>query len=534
MNNILGGNMTSNEKFILAIDLGTSGPKVALFSLQGKMLGSEFEETQLLLFPNGGAEQSPKDWWDAIHKAVKRLLRKGLAANEDIVAIASTGQWSGTVPVDAEGSALGNAIIWMDSRGGPKIKEIAGGAITIEGYTPVKLYQWIHLTGGAPALVGKDPIAHILYLKQNQPDLYRQTFKFLEPIDYIGLRLTGQFAASFDSIPLYWLTDNRDINDVKYDDRLIKLSNIDRTKLPELKPANSVLGSLLPDIARDWGLREDVQVVIGSPDIHSAAIGSGTVRDFETHLYIGTSSWITCHVPFKKTDLFHSIAALPAAIPGRYLLTDAQETAGACLQFLRDNIFFHEDEMSNGEKPANAYKLFDRIAGRTPAGSDKLIFLPWLYGERAPVDDRFVRSGFINQSLQTTREHMVRAVFEGVAYNSRWLLKYVEKMIGRKAEAVNMVGGGAKSDIWCQIHADIMDRPIRQMKDPIEVNVRGAALLASAALGFIQYDDIASRVPVAKTYTPNPENRRIYDELFNEFTAFYESNKKIFARLNRN
>ena len=133
--------MTSKEKYILAIDLGTSGPKVALFSLQGEMLGSEFEETQLLLFPNGGAEQSPKDWWDAIHKAVKRLLRKGLAANEDIVAIASTGQWSGTVPVDAEGIALGNAIIWMDSRGGPKIKEIAGGAITIEGYTPVKLYS---------------------------------------------------------------------------------------------------------------------------------------------------------------------------------------------------------------------------------------------------------------------------------------------------------------------------------------------------------------------------------------------------------
>lgn len=525
--------MTSKEKYILAMDLGTSGPKVALFSSQGEMLGSEFEETKLLLFPDGGAEQSPDDWWDAIQKATKRLLARGLAANKDIVAIACTGQWSGTVAVDKEGNALGNAIIWMDSRGGPQIHQIAGGAINIQGYAPAKLLQWIRLTGGAPAIAGKDPIAHILYTRHNHPDIYKQTFKFLEPIDYLGLRLTGRFAASFDSISLHWLTDNRDIRDVRYDSRLIRMSDIDASKLPALQPANSTLGILLPDIARAWGLTENVQVVIGSPDVHSAAVGSGAVRDFETHLYIGTSSWITCHVPFKKTDLFHSIAALPSAIPGRYLLTDAQECAGACLQFLRDNIFFHSDEISTNEKPTNAYQRFDRIAERTPAGSDKLIFLPWLYGERAPVDDRFARGGFINQSLQTTREHMVRAVFEGVAYNSRWLLKYVEGLIGRRAEAVNMVGGGAKSDIWCQIHADVMDRPIRQMKDPIEVNVRGAALLASAALGFIQYDEIASRVPVARTYMPNPKHRKIYDELFREFTAIYESNKKIFGRLNR-
>lgn len=526
--------MTSREKYILAIDLGTSGPKVALFSSQGEMLGSEFEEIKLLLFPDGGAEQSPNEWWDAIQKAAKRLLARGLAASENIVAIACTGQWSGTVAVDQNGDALGNAIIWMDSRGGPQIHQIAGGALNIQGYSPAKLIQWIRLTGGAPAIAGKDPIAHILHLKQHQPEIYRRAFKFLEPIDYIGLRLTGRFAASFDSISLHWMTDNRDINNVRYDERLIRMSNVDASKLPDLQPANSILGILQPDIARGWGLTENVQVVIGSPDIHSAAIGSGAVRDFEPHLYIGTSSWITCHVPFKKTDLTHSIAALPSAIPGRYLLTDAQECAGACLQSLRDNILFHQDEMAVNEKPANAYKLFDQIAERTPAGSDRLIFLPWLYGERAPVDDRFVRGGFFNQSLQTTREHMIRAVFEGVAYNSRWLLGYVEGLIGKRAEAVNMVGGGAKSDIWCQIHADVMDRPIRQMKDPIEVNVRGAALLASAALGFIRYDDIAARVPVAKTYTPNPEHRKIYDELFREFTAIYASNRKIFARLNRN
>ncbi|WP_345321300.1 FGGY-family carbohydrate kinase [Candidatus Villigracilis proximus] len=183
--------------------------------------------------------------------------------------------------------------------------------------------------------------------------------------------------------------------------------------------------------------------------------------------------------------------------------------------------------------PANAYQLLDQIAERTSAGSDKLIFTPWLYGERTPVDDHLVRGGFHNQSLNTTRAHMVRAVFEGVAYNMRWLLKYVEQFNKRPVTSLNMVGGGAKSNIWCQIHADVLNRSIQQMKDPIETNVRGAALLASAGLGYLKYDEIGTHVKIANTYTPNPDHRKIYDELFAEFIAIYESNRKIHARLNR-
>ncbi len=149
-------------------------------------------------------------------------------------------------------------------------------------------------------------------------------------------------------------------------------------------------------------------------------------------------------------------------------------------------ILFPQDELPTGPNPSNAYQLFDQIAERTPAGSGKLIFTPWLYGERTPVDDHLVRGGFHNQSLNTTRAQMVRAVFEGVAYNSRWLLKYVEQFNKRPVDAINMVGGGAKSNIWCQIHADVLNRPIRQVKDPIEASVRGAALLASASLGYLR------------------------------------------------
>ncbi|MBI3166982.1 MAG: xylulose kinase, partial [Chloroflexi bacterium] len=195
--------MTS-EKYILAIDLGTSGPKVALFSLQGELIGSEFQENHVLLLPNGGAEQSPAEWWDSINTAVKRLLGRKLVPNEDIHAIATTGQWSGTVAVDRDGNALGNAINWMDSRGEPYIRQIVDGLIKVEGYAIGKLAKWIQRTGGLPGFSGKDPIAHILYLKYVHPEIYQRTYKFLEPIDYLGLLLTGKFAASVNSIILHW------------------------------------------------------------------------------------------------------------------------------------------------------------------------------------------------------------------------------------------------------------------------------------------------------------------------------------------
>jgi xylulokinase len=194
---------------------------------------------------------------------------------------------------------------------------------------------------------------------------------------------------------------------------------------------------------------------------------------------------------------------------------------------------YPDDELRKSPPPADFFPMFDRIASRVAAGSDRLIFLPWLYGERTPVEDHTVRGGFYNQSLQTKREHLFRAVLEGVAYNSRWLLAAVEKFIKRPFETINMIGGGANSDLWCQIHADVLNRTIKQIRDPIQANSRGAACLASVALGYMQFDDVAERVEVQATYHPNPEHRAIYDFLFREFLRIYQANKKIYARLNR-
>ena len=524
---------SADHKFILAIDLGTSGPKAALISTRGEVVDYEFEAVELLLLPHGGAEQRPEDWWQAILKASKKVLAKNKVPVEDIVAINCTSQWSGTVAVDQGGQTLMNAIIWMDSRGSSYVSAITDGLFKIEGYALNKLYKWIRLTGGAPGLAGKDPLAHILYIKDQLPDIYQQTYKFLEPMDYINLCLTGKFAASYDSISLHWVTDNRDINKVHYDDGLFAMATIDRDKLPDLKRPDEILGTIKHEVAEELGLTTDVKVIMGTPDVACAAVGSGAVGDFEGHLYIGTSSWLICHVPFKKTDILHAIGSLPSAIPGRYMAACEQETAGACLNFLRDNILYHKDELLAEAKVPDVYKIFDQIVADVPAGSGKVIFTPWLYGERCPVEDHSVRSGIFNQSLSTTRGHLIRAVFEGVAYNTKWLLRYMEKFVKRRMDPIRMIGGGANSDIWCQIFADVLDRRIQQAQDPIQANLKGAALLAAAALGYITYDEIPSFIPVARTYAPNQENRRIYDELFAEFLNIYKANKKIYARLNK-
>ena len=521
------------DQYILAIDLGTSGPKVALVSMRGEVVAGAFEETPLLLFPNGGAEQRPDDWWNAVVKAARKVIGQNLVPVESIVALSCTSQWSCTVAVGRDGRPLMNAINWMDTRGEPYVRRITGGLLKIQGYGIDKLMAWVRLTGGIPTHSGKDSIAHILYLKHERPEIYGETHKFLEPKDYLNLRLTGKYAASYDSIILHWLTDNRDIANVYYHDRLLALAGVDRDKFPDLKHAGDVLGPLTPEAAAELGLRESVQVVAGTTDAQSAAIGSGAVRDYETHLYLGTSSWISCHVPFKKTDLFNNMASLPSAIPGRYYIANEQECAGVCLTFLRDNLLYAQDELGTGAPPSDVYQLFDRLAEQAPPGSDRVIFAPWLYGERTPIEDHTVRGGFFNVSLKSARQDLVRAVFEGVAYNARWLLGGVEQFCNRRLEPLNMIGGGAKSGLWCQIHADVLNRTIRQVKDPLWANVRGAAFLAAVALGTMKFDEISERVEIAKTYQPDPANRKIYDELFKEFLNVYKNNKQMYARLNR-
>jgi len=519
---------------VLTIDLGTSGPKVALFTVGGDFVDGDFTPVALKLLPDDGAEQSPDEWWRGIVGAAQRTMARGSVPAESVVAVAVTSQWSGTVPVDRDGVPLHDAIIWMDARGADDVKRAVGGPVRVQGYDPRKLRTLIKVTGGAPALSGKDPIAHILWLQRARPDVARSTWKYLEPKDWLNLKLTGRCAATHDSIVLHWLTDNRDPSRVEYHPSLLRMFGVDRAQLPDLVAASSVLGPLLEPVAGELGIAAGIPVVGGTPDLQSAAIGSGAVRDFEGHLYVGTSSWLTCHVPFKKTDLFHGVASLPSPLPGKYYVADEQEVAGATLNWLRDNVLFPGDALRDGPVPDDFYTRFDDVAATAPAGSNGVIFTPWLNGERTPVDDHRLRGGWHDLSLSTTRADLARGVLEGVAYNSRWLLACVERFTGRPFPSLNFIGGGAQSRLWCRIMADVLRRPIAQVEHPIRANARGAAALAALALGRTTVDEVGRNVRVAERFEPDPSTATTYDELYREFRAIHKHTKGIYARLHDN
>lgn len=510
---------------VLAIDLGTSGPKVALVSHRGELKGGATESVELLLDGGGGAEQDPHAWWDAIVTASRRALTA--SPGREVAAVSVTSQWSGTVAIDREGAPIGAAIIWMDSRGAPYLKDLRGsGSIRVEGFGPLRLRRWVASTGGGPSGAGKDPIAHILFLRHERPEVYRSASKFLEPKDYLNLRLTGRVVASYDSIALHWLTDNRDPGSVDYDDVLLGYAGLDRGQLPELVHATEVIGGLSVTAADELGLARGTPVIAGTPDVSSAAIGAGTIGDYAAHLYIGTSSWLTCHVPYKKTDLAHSIASLPAAVPGRWFVANEQETAGKALEWLAAILY------PGRRGDTSVYEDLNAIAEIVSPGANGVIFTPWLYGERTPVEDASLRGGFFNQSLDTGRDEMIRSVFEGVAYNTRWLLEAVERFTKRRLEPIAMVGGGAQSDLWAQIHADVLDRTILQRRDPLWVNVRGAGLLAHVALGHIEWGDMDATASTAATRTPNAAHRTVYDRGYDTFRRIHKANRGIYRRIN--
>jgi xylulokinase len=522
-------------RYVLAIDLGTSGLKVGLVSLTGAVAWVSGAELRTHRLAGGGAEQDPHEWWRLVSDAARDGLSIGAVCPDQVVAVSTTGQWASTIPVAEDGTPVGPCILWMDTRGGHHSRERFGGPVS--GYSPRPLITWVRRTGGAPSTSGADPIGHMLYLQHDRPDVARGARWFLEPVDYLSMRFTGTAAASPASMTAAWLTDNRRLDHAAYDPLLIRTAGIDESRLPPLCPTGSMIGTVRDDVAARLGLGAGVAVVAGTPDLHSASIGAGALADYQCHMAISTSSWISCPVGFKKTDAIRQIATVPGVVPGRYLVANNHETAGACLQWLRDRVIAPSDGLGRGpgagQDRVPGFAQLTELAATAPPGSGGLLFTPWLTGERSPIDDRNARGGFHNASLDTDLAAMVRAVLEGVAYHNPWLHEAVEHVVKRRLEPVRVFGGGAQTDLWCQIHADVMDRTIERVADPVDTSLRGAAMLAGIALGAVDQSSAGALAQIEKTFQPDPSRGAAYDRLYAEFPKLYKSQKAMFRRLNR-
>ncbi len=512
-----------DDRWVLAVDLGTGGPKVGLVSLTGAIATSEHLPVATRRGPDGEATQDAALWWELVAGAARRALASGAVPAGRVVAVSCTAQWASTVPVDGSGTPVGRCQLWSDTRGGPHTRRAVGGPVA--GYAPVAAARWIRHSGGAPSTAGADPVGHMLHLEHDEPAVARAARWYLEPADYLTMRFTGVATASPASMAGAWLTDNRRPDVLAYDPVLVRAAGVPAGKLPPLVPTAGLVGTVLPAVAADLGLPEGVVVVAGTPDLHSAAVGSGAVLPFEPHVALSTTSWISCAVPRKKTDALHQLATVPGLLPGQPLVADNQESAGRALEWLRQCLGTGDDRT-----PPGYDELLDLAATAAP-GSGRLLFTPWLAGERSPVDDLAARGGFHNLTLRTTRAELVRSVLEGVALNSRWLAGAVERFAGRRLGPYRAIGGGARSALWCAIFADVLDREILQVAEPWLANLRGAGLLAGLALDAVAPSELARLVPVAATHRPDPANRAVYDELFAEFPKLHRAQRGTFRRL---
>jgi xylulokinase len=328
-----------------------------------------------------------------------------------------------------------------------------------------------------------------------------------------------------------WLTDNRRLDVLEYDPTLLRLVGVSPEKLPPLRTTASVVGPVTPDVAEEIGLHPGVLVVNGLPDLHASAVGSGCLAEHQAHLAVSTTTWVSCPVPRKKTDLLRSVASVPGLWRGQYLMVNNQRTSGRCLEWMRDQVVGRTEGLVSG--PASDYEVLGRLARTVPPGSGDVIFTPWLDGENSPVEDPAARAGFHNLSLSTGRAHLVRAVLEGVAYNSRWLLEAADHFTGQRLDPVRLIGGGIQSELWCQILADVCDRRVERVADPVLTGLRGAALYAGLVLDEVGVQEVHDLVPVDAVFTPDPANRAVYDRLFAEFPKLYKAQRRIFHRLNR-
>ena len=514
----------SASRYILSIDLGTGGPKVAVVGDDWEIAASTSRPVQTHRIPPGGAEQDPEEIWSAILDAAGQVVRDAAVPPESILGVACASQYFSVVPVDASGCPVSNLVLWMDVRGGAHTRAMYQAH-------PDAFLRWIEIAGMPPLPTGNDSLSHMLFIKNERPEVYERAHKLVEPMDYVTGRLSGVSTANACSAFAQLLTDNRRLDAVEYHDELLAMSGIDREKLPDLVEVGSPVGSIQKHIARQIGLSPDTPVFSGINDTQAVAIGSGTFQGSHGGISIGTTCQVLAFVEGMRADLENGILAMPSPVPGLYAVMAEIGLAGKTLEHFLDNVVFANDALGD-HSSADPFAGVEKILESTTAGSGGLLYLPWLTGAQSPKASPAMRGGFLNLSLETTRAQMLRAVLEGVSFSLRWALPAVERFAGREFDELSFAGGGAGSDAWAQMLADVMDRPVLQLEDARQVNNRAAALVAFERLGIVGFDDVEKLQRIKRSYRPVPESRDIYDKLFPQFLAAFEQNRPIFEALN--
>ncbi|MBN2026488.1 MAG: FGGY-family carbohydrate kinase [Actinobacteria bacterium] len=509
------------DKFIVSHDVGTGGSKAVLTDLAGGIIASSFEPYPVSYPQPHWAEQDPRDWWKAVAVSTQRVIKESKIKAGQVIGTGFATQMLGVLPVNESGEPLRPAIIWIDSRADEQAARLVrrlGGSRVI-----------MTVAGAVPS--GKDVICKILWLKEKEPQVFADTHKILDVNGYLVCRATGNMIIDHTGAGVTGFLKNKTRD---WDPLFAKLLGIPLEKMPDVKSSIEVVGLLTKEAAAEMGLEPGTPVIGGMGDVPAAATGSGALENGDAHIYLGTSGWLCISTSKVKNLGKNGIVSVVSADPEMFIMIGETETAGACLKWFADN-FATAEEMERARQAGDEMAIFpilDEVVEKVEPGAKRLLFTPWMFGERAPITDTTLRAAFVNLSLEHERDHLLRAVYEGVAYNCRWLVDAAGKA-GFKCGTLRTIGGGARSDVWMQIMADVTRRKVEAVETPQEAGAMGCALAVAVALKeYESYRELKKVVKVRGTFEPNPDCCTEYDELYGVFRCLHGNLTGICRTLN--
>lgn len=503
-------------EYILGIDIGTSGTKTVLFDKTGVVIASCTEEYPLSQPQNGWAEQDPHDWWHAVCTTCTAVLKDSGVAAADVKGIGLSGQMHGLVMLDENNEVLRPSIIWCDQRTQKECDEIT---------EKVGAERLIEITAN-PALTGFTA-SKILWVRNNEPDVYAKCRHILLPKDYIRFMLTGEYATEVSDASGMQLLD---VPNRCWSKEVLDALEIDEALLGKVYESPEITGTVHEAAGKLTGLAVGTPVVGGAGDNAAAAVGTGVVEDGKAFTTIGTSGVVFAHTSKLAIDPKGRVHTFCCAVPGAWHVMGVTQGAGLSLKWFRDNFCIQEmqDADAQGIDP---YIIMDKEAEEIPAGSDRLIYLPYLMGERTPHLDPDCRGSFVGLSAMHTRAHMIRAVMEGVALSLKDCATVLSEM-GVTFDDMLACGGGGKSKLWRQMLADVYHRDVKTLRSS-EGPALGVAILAGVGVGLYPSVEEACKqmIEVKTTVSPNEDDAAQMEKVYTVYQQLYKSLKDDFKAL---
>lgn len=500
--------------YLLAHDLGTSGNKATLFSADGALIDSQVYSYDTHYFNNTWVEQNADDWWRAVCESTRSLIEKTGIDAGDIKAVSFSGQMMGCLCVDKNGTPLRPSIIWADQRAQKQAAQVEE-----------KVSQWDYYRIVGHRNTASYGIHKLMWIRDNEPDIYEQTYKMLNAKDYIVFRLTGTFCTDYsdgNSCGFF------DLTKLCWSEELLSYAGISEDKLPNLKPSTFVAGTVTGEAARLTGLMEGTPVVIGSGDGVATNVGAGSITPGRTFCCMGTSAWITTTSEKPIFDEQMRTVTWAHMVPGLYAPNGTMQYAGGSYNWIKNTICKMEcyDARVNGKSP---YDYMNEQIQESPMGANGILFLPYLLGERAPRWDPNAKGCFLGMKPENTRGDLLRSVLEGITMNLAVVLDVLRTQL--PIDEIMVLGGGAKGAVWRQIMADIWNARITVPALLEEAGSMGAAVNGGVGAGiFKDFSAIERFIQIDSIHEPSPGAKEAYKPVRELFDECYFALKDVFRK----